>query len=157
VTELHAKNGDLDLEKQNLAHQLEMTQAEVETLKQRVNDETLTQVLQNKIDLEKKLQAKHSELVNQRYQFADQIKQLTEHNESLRRQLESVGKQLKAVNDELADLEKARSHDSSESTTQFDLAKLRDRVLAELKLGKQAPGYKVAQKALENFIKLLEP
>jgi chromosome segregation ATPase len=96
-----------------------MTQAEVETLKQRVNDETLTQVLQNKIDLEKKLQAKHSELVNQRYQFADQIKQLTEHNESLRRQLESVGKQLKAVNDKLADLEKVRSHSSESTATQI--------------------------------------
>ncbi len=134
-----------------------MTQAELETLKQRVNDETLTQVRHEKIDLEKKLQAKHSELVNQRYQFADQIKQLTEHNESLRRQLESVGKQLKAVNDELADLEKARSHSSDQNVSELpDLKEKRDRVLAELRLGKQAPGYKAAQKALEHFIKLLE-
>ncbi len=150
MTELHAKNGDLDLEKQNLAHQLEMTQAEVETLKQRVNDETLTQVLQNKIDLEKKLQAKHSELVNQRYQFADQIKQLTEHNESLRRQLESVGKQLKAVNDELADLEKARSHDSSEST--YELPEAGD-LLNQLK-GK-LPKTKISLREVEAILELL--
>jgi hypothetical protein len=79
---LHAKNGDLDLEKQNLADELQQTQAE---------------------------------------------------------------------------LEKARSHDSSESTHELpDLKEIRDRVLAELKLGKQAPGYKTTQKALENFIRLLE-
>ncbi len=58
--------------------------------------------------------------------------------------------------EKIHELEEVRSH-SPDSTTQFDLAKLRDRVLAELKLGKQAPGYKAAQKALENFIKLLEP
>ncbi|BAB77507.1 hypothetical protein ACN23B_30915 (plasmid) [Anabaena sp. FACHB-709] len=29
---------------------------------------------------------------------------------------------------------------------------LRDRILSELKLGKQAPGYKTAQKALNRFI-----
>jgi hypothetical protein len=31
-----------------------------------------------------------------------------------------------------------------------DLEALRDRILLDLKLGKQAPGYKAAQKALEN-------
>jgi hypothetical protein len=81
VTELHAKNGELDLEKQNLADELQQTQAE---------------------------------------------------------------------------LEKVRSHDSSESTCkQPDLKEIRDRVLAELKLGKQASGYKTTQKALEYFIKFL--
>jgi hypothetical protein len=33
-----------------------------------------------------------------------------------------------------------------------ELEILRDRVLLELKLGKQAPGYKAAQKALNRFI-----
>lgn len=33
-----------------------------------------------------------------------------------------------------------------------DLLTLRERVLWELKLGKQAPGYKAAQKALDHFI-----
>ena len=33
-----------------------------------------------------------------------------------------------------------------------ELEILRDRVLSELKLGKQAPGYKTAQKALNRFI-----
>ena len=33
-----------------------------------------------------------------------------------------------------------------------DLEALRDRILLELKLGKQAPGYKAAQKALNRFI-----
>ncbi len=80
MTELHAKNGDLDLEKQNLILQLATTQAE---------------------------------------------------------------------------LEKAQSTNSTHDLP--DLKEIRDRVLAELKLGKQAPGYKAAQKALEYFIKLLEP
>ncbi len=34
----------------------------------------------------------------------------------------------------------------------LDLEALRDRVLFDLKLGKQAPGYKAAQKALNRFI-----
>jgi len=39
-----------------------------------------------------------------------------------------------------------------------DLLTLRERVLLELKLGKQAPGYKAAQKALAHFIaKLTSP
>jgi len=33
-----------------------------------------------------------------------------------------------------------------------DLEALRDRILLDLKLGKQAPGYKAAQKALNRFI-----
>lgn len=36
-----------------------------------------------------------------------------------------------------------------------ELEILRDRVLSELKLGKQASGYKTAQKALNRFIKLI--
>lgn len=39
-----------------------------------------------------------------------------------------------------------------------DLEALRDRILFDLKLGKQAPGYKAAQKALNRFItKLIHP
>lgn len=37
-----------------------------------------------------------------------------------------------------------------------DLEALRDRVLFDLKLGKQAPGYKAAQKALNRFIALID-
>lgn len=37
-----------------------------------------------------------------------------------------------------------------------DLNELRERVLAGLKLGKQAPGYKAAVKALDSFIQQLE-
>lgn len=36
------------------------------------------------------------------------------------------------------------------------LEELRERVLSSLKLGKQAPGYKAAQKALERFISELK-
>ena len=36
-----------------------------------------------------------------------------------------------------------------------ELEALRDQVLQELKLGKQAPGYKTTQKALNQFITLL--
>ena len=36
-----------------------------------------------------------------------------------------------------------------------DLEEIRDRVLKSLKLGTQAPGYKVARKALDQFIREL--
>ncbi len=36
--------------------------------------------------------------------------------------------------------------------SQVELELLRDRILSELKLGKQAPGYKAIQKALNHFI-----
>ncbi len=36
--------------------------------------------------------------------------------------------------------------------SQIELELLRDRILLDLKLGKQAPGYKAVQKALNRFI-----
>ena len=36
-----------------------------------------------------------------------------------------------------------------------DLEEIRDRVLKSLKLGTQAPGYKIARKALDQFIREL--
>ncbi|MDV2997304.1 MAG: hypothetical protein N4J56_007009 [Chroococcidiopsis sp. SAG 2025] len=64
---------------------------------------------------------------------------------------------------------KAEIHDLSQENVQRvkrativlpqipDLEAKRDRVLLDLKLGKQAPGYKAAQKALNRFIALIEP
>ncbi len=52
-----------------------------------------------------------------------------------------------------AELEQAQSSNSTNALP--DLKEIRDRVLAELKLGKQASGYKTTQKALEYFIKFL--
>ena len=120
-------------------------------MRQRVNDETLTQVNREKIDLEQRLQAKHLELVNQRYQFTDQIKQLTDHNESLRRQLESVGRKLKAANDELADLEEVRSQ-SSDSTANNKLPEP-----AELlnQFRKKSPKSKISLREVEVLLNLL--
>lgn len=37
-----------------------------------------------------------------------------------------------------------------------DLEAMRDRILSDLKLGKQAPGYKAAAKALDRFITELQ-
>ncbi len=55
-----------------------------------------------------------------------------------------------------AELEKVRSQKTDASNFSLpDLAKIRDRTLAELKLGKQAPGYKSAQKALDKFIEAM--
>lgn len=51
-------------------------------------------------------------------------------------------------------VEQARMNPSELSPT--DLNELRERVLAGLKLGKQAPGYKAAVKALDSFIQQLE-
>jgi hypothetical protein len=56
-----------------------------------------------------------------------------------------------------AELEKVRSHKTDAPNFSLpDLTKLRDRTLAELKLGKQAPGYKSAQKVLDKFIEKLK-
>ncbi len=52
-----------------------------------------------------------------------------------------------------AELEKVQSANSTHDLP--DLKEIRDRVLAELKLGKQATGYKAAQKALDKFIEEL--
>ena len=46
---------------------------------------------------------------------------------------------------------------SRENILTPSLEDLRERVLSSLKLGKQAPGYKAAQKALERFITLTDP
>jgi hypothetical protein len=63
---------------------------------------------------------------------------------------------------------KAEIHDLSQENVQQverativlpqipDLEAKRDRVLLDLKLGKQAPGYKAAQKALNRFIALID-
>lgn len=46
---------------------------------------------------------------------------------------------------------------SRENILTPSLEDLRERVLSSLKLGKQAPGYKAARKALERFIALTDP
>jgi hypothetical protein len=45
---------------------------------------------------------------------------------------------------------------ATESAPPPDLPAIRSRVLAGLKLGKQAPGYKAAAKALSEFLRELE-
>ncbi len=44
MTELHAKNGDLDLEKQNLADELQQFQAELEKVRSHSSDSTAIQL-----------------------------------------------------------------------------------------------------------------
>lgn len=55
------------------------------------------------------------------------------------------GKTVKVIDDDCA------SQDN-DCLSQDKLIELRDRVLGELKLGRQAPGYKAAAKALDSFI-----
>jgi hypothetical protein len=71
------------------------------------------------------------------------------------KQLKTELEQLRQERDRLA-LELAASQASQQpQPQQIDLEAIRDRVLAELKLGKQAPGYKGAVKALNRLIALI--
>lgn len=68
-------------------------------------------------------------------------------------QLKIELQQLRQERDRLATELAARHASQSE---QPDLEAIRDRVLAGLKLGKQAPGYKSAMKVLNDFISRLK-
>jgi hypothetical protein len=69
-------------------------------------------------------------------------------------QLESEIQQLRQERDRIAQ-ELAACQASQPQPQPVDLEAIRDRVLAELKLGKQAPGYKGAVKALNRLIALI--
>lgn len=76
---------------------------------------------------------------------------------------ESVYKQIDELKNELEHLRLERDRLAAElaaslvsQSQQPDLEAIRDRVLAGLKLGKQAPGYKSAKKVLDDFISRLK-
>jgi hypothetical protein len=117
VDRLTAKVGDLDLEKQNLADELAVTRAELEkvqsqsTINQLPEREKLNQECDRLLALSQKLCSENEEL-------------------------------LKKLQDTRAELKEVRSQKTDASNFSLpDLAKIRDRTLAELKLGKQAPGF----------------
>jgi len=70
-------------------------------------------------------------------------------NQQLSEQVAEIPTQQRVQQPTQPDLEAVRDSEAL-------LAK-RDRVLADLKLGKQAPGYKAAVKALDRFIKEVQP
>lgn len=70
--------------------------------------------------------------------------------EQLKIELEQVRQERDRLAQELADCQA-----SQPQPQQLDLEAIRDRVLTELKLGKQAPGYKGAVKALNRLIALI--
>lgn len=63
--------------------------------------------------------------------MSEEVERLRSENESLRQELDAA----------------------RQSTPLPDLEEMRDRILKNLKLGTQAPGYKVARKALDQFIR----
>ena len=67
----------------------------------------------------------------------EEAQQLKAENESLRQELANV------------------KHNARQQPP--DLEAMRDRILKSLKLGTQAPGYKAARKALDQFIKEISP
>ena len=69
-------------------------------------------------------------------------------NSQLRQQLQEVQQQRDDAISHLSQVENAQPSQQLEA-----LSVLRDRILASLKLGKQAPGYKVARKVLDQFIR----
>lgn len=76
---------------------------------------------------------------------------VTESNEKIQH-LENQLEQLRQERDQLA----ADLATCQVSQQQPDYETIRDRVLASLKLGKQAPGYKSAMKVLNDFISRLK-
>lgn len=70
-------------------------------------------------------------------------------------QLKTELEQLRQERDRLAGELAACQVNQQPQPQQVDLEAIRDRVLAELKLGKQAPGYKGAVKALNRLIALI--
>jgi ribosomal protein L29 len=83
------------------------------------------------------------------------------HNETihqvevLRGQTEQLELQLAAKEAELNQLRQELAACQASQPQQPNLEELRDRVLAELKLGRQAPAYKGAVKALNRFVSYL--
>lgn len=79
-------------------------------------------------------------------------------NQTLKQKLEEYysPEDYQRLAEKIHELEETRSQSTNPTVELSDLTKIRDRTLAELKLGRQAPGYKAAQKALDSFIKQLE-
>lgn len=64
-----------------------------------------------------------------------------------------LSQQVEELQSENSELKAQISHLQKESEQRQDYQAIRDKVLSSLKLGKQAPGYKSAAKALDRFIK----
>lgn len=82
---------------------------------------------------------------------------LHERNGDLNLEVENLKSELEQVRAENASL-KSTASDSGLQQTQSknELLEMRDLVLASLKLGKQAPGYKAAKQALDKFVEALK-
>jgi chromosome segregation ATPase len=113
----------LDLEKQNLADQLGQVMAELETLRRSPTSDSTT--LLNQLPSREKLNEECNNLL------------------ALSQKLDSDNERLlKKLQDTQAELKELRSNQTDAPNSPLpDLAKIRDRTLAELKLGKQAPGF----------------
>lgn len=114
--------------------------AENQALRQQVSPD---QELADKL---KRCHADHDQTIEAFNRINEQHHRLIEEKGELRRELEQARE----------DLEKVRSHQpTADIQLPILLDELRSRTLADLKLGKQAPGYKSAQKALDIFIQKL--
>ena len=91
-----------------------------------------------------------------------QVEELTRENSELKDQLSQLENQLQKESEERRDYAKLTRENSElkaqlsqlqkESEEPRDYQVIRDKVLSSLKLGKQAPGYKTAVKAIDRFI-----
>lgn len=109
----------------------------------------------------KQLKAANEQLADLEEVRSPDVRKLDQENQNLLEKLQQISSEneslLKKLQQTRAELEEVRSQKTDAPTSQFpNFPKLRDRVLAELKLGRQAPGYKAASKALDSFIKQLE-
>lgn len=77
-------------------------------------------------------------------------------SESVYKQIDELKSELEQVRQERDRLAQEVAANQVSQPQQPDLEAIRDRVLASLKLGKQAPGYKSAMKVLNDFISRLK-
>lgn len=93
---------------------------------------------------------------------SQEIEELTRENSELKAQLSKLESQLQKESEDRRDYAKQTRENSDlkaqisqlekETEEPPDYQVIRDKVLSSLKLGKQAPGYKTAVKAIDRFI-----
>lgn len=116
-------------------------------------------LIEEKGELRRELEQARADLEkrSQSQSVSPDVIKLDQENENLLEKLQQISLEneslLKKLQQTRAELEEVRSQKTDAPTFELpDLDELRDRILASLKLGKQAPGYKSAQKALDKFI-----
>lgn len=119
-------------------------------------DESKYEMAKRLVKQIRELQVRNNELLESLSDADEHIEELRVRVSSMEEEGLSLARELIDTQIEYSNLERelAETKIDAASTKQpeADLEALRDRALSQLKLGRQAAGYKTAQKALDNFI-----